>query len=219
MILQGARTFTMRLSAEGRTDGDGRDHWDAENPAEGFMDLMSAFSVSLCFLNRELQVVRANLAARAFIGEKNGDSLLRLLDRSVSCKPSCLRKQLRDAIDSSTPTSLILRTDEFQPLICTVRPVQTELGAYGIVALMPLTGGSTAVIPSLRDIYKLSQAEAEIALGSAAGLDVVELAQVRQVSINTLRAQIASIKSKMGLSRMTEIAVVVCRIEAAATWL
>jgi hypothetical protein len=44
------------------------------------------------------------------------------------------------------------------------------------------------------------------------------MARVRKVSIHTLRAQISAIKAKMGLSRMTEIAVTVARIDAAVTW-
>ena len=91
--------------------------------------------------------------------------------------------------------------------------------AAGLVILTPLAGGSLKVVPYLRSLYRLSNAEAEIAAASAAGMDVVQMAQARKVSIHTHRAQIAAIKAKMGLSRMTEIAVTVGRIEAAVTWL
>jgi DNA-binding CsgD family transcriptional regulator len=211
------RTFKMNLSAETRADADDQGPLDISGPV-GAVDLMDVISMPLCILNRDLQIVRANGAARHYVGEQGGDGFLRLLDLSVACSPRNLRQQVRTAIELGARISLIVRSDEFPPLICTIKPIQTDQ-ACGVVALTPLKSGSSASIPSLRNIYSLSQAEAEVALGSAAGLDVVELAQARQVSINTLRAQIASIKSKMGLSRMTEIAVVVCRIEAAMTWL
>jgi len=104
-------------------------------------------------------------------------------------------------------------------MICSILPMDRKRHAAALVTLTPLMGGSLAVVPYLRSLYKLSNAEAEIAAAAAAGMDVVQMAQARNVSIHTLRAQIAAIKAKMGLSRMTEIAVTVGRIEAAVTWL
>jgi DNA-binding CsgD family transcriptional regulator len=115
-------------------------------------------------------------------------------------------------------STLLLRPASPDALICSILPMR-DAGASALVALTPLMGGSYKVVPYLRSLYKLSNAEAEIAAAAASGMDVVQMAQARKVSIHTLRAQIAAIKAKMGLSRMTEIAVTVGRIEAAVTWL
>jgi DNA-binding CsgD family transcriptional regulator len=183
------------------------------------LDLIDVFSGALCVVDKNLQVIRANLAANVFLAGPGRDGFLRLLNQSSTTKPAAMRKQFVDSLVSGKPTCAILTSFRFEPLFCTLRPTQAGPSSHGIIALTPSVGGSRKVMPYLRQIYKLSHAEAEIAADSAAGIDVVQMAQSRGVSVHTLRSQIASIKSKMELSRMTEIAVTVCRIEAAMTWL
>lgn len=181
-------------------------------------DSIDLFSAGLALIDDNLQVLRANAAGRERLGP-NGDGFARALGQSAGGQAQELRRQIRDAIAKGMRSTLLLKPASPDAVICSVLPTHGARPASALVALTPLMGGSLAVTPYLRSLYKLSNAEAEIAAAAASGMDVVQMAQARNVSIHTLRAQIAAIKAKMGLSRMTEIAVTVSRIEAAVTWL
>jgi DNA-binding CsgD family transcriptional regulator len=181
-------------------------------------DLMDLLSAGLLLLDENLQVLRSNAAGRERLG-LNGDGFSKILAQPSGGQTQELRRQIRDAIAKGVRSTLLLKPNSPDAVICSILPVRGHRPAAALVVLTTLAGGSQAVVPYLRSLYKLSNAEAEIAAAAASGLDVVQMAQARNVSIHTLRAQIAAIKAKMGLSRMTEIAVTVGRIEAAVTWL
>ncbi|MGZ3274408.1 MAG: hypothetical protein ACXU82_14670 [Caulobacteraceae bacterium] len=190
--------------------------WNEETTLD--FDLMEVFSAGLLLIDENLQILRSNAAGRRRVGA-GGDGFSRMLGQSFGGPAQELRRQIKEAIASGVRSTLLLKTTSPDALICSVLPMDGARSAAGLVVLTPMAGGSLEVVPYLRSLYKLSNAEAEIAAAAAAGMDVVQMAQARKVSIHTLRAQIAAIKAKMGLSRMTEIAVTVGRIEAAVTWL
>lgn len=181
-------------------------------------DSIDLFSAGLALIDDNLQVIRANAAGRERLGP-NGDAFSRALGQLLGSQGQELRRQIRDAIAKGVRSTLLLKPATPEAIICSILPIRGAHPASALVVLTPLVGGSHDVVPHLRSLYKLSNAEAEIALAAASGMDVAQMAQTRNVSIHTLRAQIAAIKAKMGLSRMTEIAVTVSRIEAAVTWL
>jgi DNA-binding NarL/FixJ family response regulator len=181
------------------------------------LDAMELFSAGLLVMDADLQVLRSNAAARQCLGVSNED-FARIPARSLGGSGLEFRRLTRDAIARGVRSTLLLKPASPEAVICSIGPIKGAHSAAALVALMPLNGGSTKVVPHLRSLYKLSNAEAEVAAAAASGMDVVQIAQSRSVSIHTLRAQVAAIKAKMGLSRMTEIAVTVGRIDAAATW-
>lgn len=185
-----------------------------ETPA---IDLMDALSAGLLLIDDNLQVLRSNAAGRQCVGAK-GDGFSRILVQSAHGQAQELRRLVKEAVVGGVRRTVLIKPGSPDALICNVLPADGAQAA-ALVVLTPLVGGSRTVVPHLRSIYKLSNAEAEIAAAAAGGMDVVQMADARNVSIHTLRAQIAAIKAKMGLSRMTEIAVTVGRIEAAVTWL
>jgi DNA-binding CsgD family transcriptional regulator len=207
----------IRLTGESpcrRDQAKGALSWDED----ATLDFMEVFSAGLLLIDENLQVLRSNTAGGRRVGA-GGDGFSRLLGQSFGGPAQELRRQIKEAIAGRVRSTFLVKAGGPEPLICSVLPVDSAGAATALVALTPLMGGSPEVVPFLRSLYKLSNAEAEIAAAAAAGLDVVQMAQARKVSIHTLRAQIAGIKTKMGLSRMTEIAVTVGRIEAAVTWL
>jgi DNA-binding CsgD family transcriptional regulator len=182
------------------------------------LDFMEVFSAGLFLVDENLQVLRSNTAGGRRVGAGN-DAFSRMIGQSFGGPAQELRRQIKEAIADGVRSTFLLKMGSPDALICSILPMDGAHNATALVALTPLMGGSREVVPHLRSLYKLSNAEAEIAAAAAAGMDVVQMAQARKVSIHTLRAQIAGIKAKMGLSRMTEIAVTVGRIEAAVTWL
>jgi DNA-binding CsgD family transcriptional regulator len=194
-----------------------RDDWGGSPDGPEF-DLMDAFSAALLLVDEKLQVLRSNSAANEQL-EPDGGSFARLLGRSTSGPSQEARRHIRDSIVRGVRGAFLLGSSGSDALICSVVPLRRGPPARALVVLMPLAGGTPKVVAHLRALYRLSNAEAEIAASAATGMDVVQMAAARAVSIHTLRAQIAAIKAKMGLSRMTEIAVTVGRIDAAITWL
>ncbi|HEY4031159.1 MAG TPA: hypothetical protein VGM25_12495 [Caulobacteraceae bacterium] len=209
----------IRLTGEHayrRERSEGMLAWNADAGPD--FDLMEAFAAGFLLIDENLQIIRCNKAARRWLGA-GADGFVRLLVDAVEEQSLQMRRQVRDAVVEGVRTTLLLKPTGQEALICSLMPIR-EVSSWGaLVALTPLMGGSNRVIPHLRSLYKLSKAEAEIAAAAASGTDVVQMAEARKVSIHTLRAQIAAVKTKMGLSRMTEIAVAVGRIEAAVTWL
>lgn len=184
---------------------------------EDSADLLEAFSAALCVVNSSLQLVTANAAARAILGDAES-GLSSLINATTERNSASLQTQLARAVGAAQQTILVLRTPQTQLLIWTVRPLRTKRGNLSLISLLPLASAEAAVVPRLREIYRLSQAEAEIAAATASGMEVSQIAEIRGVSVYTLRAQIVSIKAKMGLSRLTEVATVVSRIHAATSW-
>lgn len=64
---------------------------------------------------------------------------------------------------------------------------------------------------SLREIYSLSVAEATIAKLIAEGTGTAKIAEIRQVSIDTVRSQLRQLREKMGCHSSLEIAAKVFR--------
>ncbi len=54
-------------------------------------------------------------------------------------------------------------------------------------------------------MFRLSPAEADIAVQLAMGADLDEIAEKRGVSLNTLRAQLAAAMGKAGVRRQAEL--------------
>ena len=67
------------------------------------------------------------------------------------------------------------------------------------------------MIAEVRSMFRLSPAEADIAVQLAMGADLDEIAQKRGVSLNTLRAQLASAMGKAGVRRQAELVGAVLR--------
>ena len=190
----------------------------ASDEARPNFELMDAFPAAILLIDENLQLLQSNAAGRQRL-ERNGDSFARLLGQGGSGSAQEMRRQIKEATVKGTRATLLLAPSSPDALICSILPIRRGKSPWALVVIMPLVAGSSEVVSHLRKLYRLSNAESEIAAAAATGMDVVQLADARAVSIHTLRAQIASIKAKMGLSRMSQIAVTVGRIEAAVTWL
>ena len=57
----------------------------------------------------------------------------------------------------------------------------------------------------LASLYKLSPAEAQLAAALASGANVTDYAEVRELSLNTVRTQLNQILAKTGTHRQAEL--------------
>jgi DNA-binding CsgD family transcriptional regulator len=175
-------------------------------------------SAAVALVDRTLQVRAANRRAGLILPMTGRDSLLQLLARRPTGGDS-LRSDMEEAVRGTQKRVFLIKSVDGGDLLCRVVPVPDDTDPAALVFLVPLLSSDEEAIPHLKSIYGLTQAEAEVALQVGAGLDMVQIARARGVSIHTLRAQIVAIKEKMELSRMTEIAVRVNSIAAATMML
>jgi DNA-binding CsgD family transcriptional regulator len=173
---------------------------------------------AVALVDRTLRVRAANRRAGLILPTAGRDSLLQLLSHRWTGADG-LRRDLEEAVAGTQKRVFLAKSADGSDLICRVVPVPDDGEPAALVFLLPLLSSDEEAIPHLKAIYGLTQAEAEVALQVGAGLDMVQIARARSVSIHTLRAQIVAIKEKMELSRMTEIAVRVNSIAAASTML
>ena len=103
------------------------------------------------------------------------------------------------------------------PLVALILPFGTPAQAEHSRALVLLRTAkevNDVLTNSLRRLFRLSPAEASIAAALGTGMDLNELAQQRQVKLNTLRSQVASIMAKTGTRRQAQLVALVARIDS-----
>jgi DNA-binding CsgD family transcriptional regulator len=172
----------------------------------------------MLIIDDSLDILQANASAFAALNCPDGEtSLYRYIVGDTPSQSLDMRRRIKAAILNCGRVIVPLNRGN-RRLICSVKSISFNgaAGPQGLVALTPEDRPAPDVTAYLCEVYKLSKAEAEIALEASTGAEVSQIMLGRKVSIHTLRAQIASIKAKMGLSRMTEIAVAVWRVQSAA---
>jgi DNA-binding CsgD family transcriptional regulator len=201
-------------------DGGNSSDLDGRRPPPPLQEIVSCLDGPFLVINDTFRILNANARAMGVLGAGPDQSDFgRYILGDAPSQSQDMRKRTTAAIGKGERIVLLLRHARHRRLICSVKPIRRPDSdeSYGLVTLLPFDEGDSTAARYLRDIYKLSKSEAEIATAAAAGAEVAQIAIDRDVSIHTLRAQIASIKIKMGLTRMTEIAVIVARIEATTT--
>jgi DNA-binding CsgD family transcriptional regulator len=204
--------FLAGKEGGGRLFMDGDEFGERQHPHE-------PCGVGVVLIDPLLQIVAANRQAEALIAESGPQGLVRLLSRCGPVKAGGLRKTFEDAVIGAERRVILVEPEGAPPLICRVAPGPEHDRTLAQVFLAALWPAEETIAPHLEALYGLSQTEAEIASSIGRGLDAVQIAQGRGVSIDTIRGQIGAIKLKMELSRMSEIAVRVSSIATAAAQL
>jgi DNA-binding CsgD family transcriptional regulator len=98
------------------------------------------------------------------------------------------------------------------PYLVAIRPIPVEhrtrgakMEAEAIVFVRDPLSRNTTALRMLRDVLKLTDAEASVAQSLQAGMRLEDYARARGVSIHTVYAHLRSIKEKTGCSRMGEL--------------
>lgn len=172
----------------------------------------------LLVIDKNLRIRSTNANALRILGcDRNHLDFGRHLVGETDIRSQTMRRQARAAVMAGTRTVLMLGRPDEDRLICSLKGLkEPHTGLYGLVALQRLGQAEPGIEQLLRDIYGFSPAEAQIAVAASNGLEVSQIVLERHISIHTLRAQIASIKSKMGVSRMTEVAIAITKIRMTA---
>ena len=96
-----------------------------------------------------------------------------------------------------------------------VAPVPPNLAMFrvnaAVLVLLHLASSTEAQVTRLMRLYRLTAAEAEVALAIAEGGAVRVVAERRGVAVSTLRSQVAAILAKTATTRQAELVALVLR--------
>ena len=100
-------------------------------------------------------------------------------------------------------------------LLVSVRPAREP--GYAVVGITDLDDPPTLLSwPDLADLFGISRAEAEIAIGLHEGVDLAEIAARRGVQLDTVRNQVKSLLRKLGLASQKHLTATLVRVALAA---
>ncbi|MBV9362363.1 MAG: hypothetical protein JO292_13315 [Betaproteobacteria bacterium] len=180
---------------------------------------------ALIIVDHEGRVEYRNRHASALL--KGGRAGLGLARGAVTAKVHALREQLMDAIQRACAT------EQRTSAVCVPEPgVSPDLWPRMVVAPVVNSGSINerrAAIwilntePQLPDenllaaLFRLSRAEARLAIGLLKGLSAAECAVHSGVGIATIRSQLHSIFSKTGVRRQAQLVALLSRVPVLRT--
>ena len=159
-------------------------------------------------LGQQGRLLHCNAAAEAML--KGDDGLMIRADR-LAARTTGDQTMLQAAIARATKgevagESLLVHRTEGPPYEVTVASVnRADLGRHVVVLVTDRAARDPSLESRVRNLYGLTQAEAEVAIRLTEGASVERLSVERSVAIGTVRTQIKSIATKMGCSRQSEL--------------
>lgn len=188
-------------------------HHDEASPS-----ILDQLGVPLFVVEKDTNLRYANAAGIAVLD--NGGPL-RAINNMLSADHLPDGQRLKSAIASTCTegeSQVVVMKDGHgkQPPIAVVMPMRNrgELQDRALVILRQSAPSNAALLHSLRQLFRLSPAEAAISIALATGADLPEISEERGVKLNTLRSQIASIMAKTGTRRQAELVALVARLES-----
>jgi DNA-binding CsgD family transcriptional regulator len=186
-----------------------------DGPATAILDQLS---VAVLVTDREGRCSFLNACAIELLAAADGVRMVggEILGAEYPGDAHTLRSALQKTCDEGGGGAIMInRSAHPQPLLGVVAPFEDRSGGGPRAMLMLRRGGIRAdvVAQHLRSLFRLSPAEAEIGVALATGAELSDIAAGRNVTVNTLRSQIASIMGKTGTRRQAELVALVCRLD------
>jgi DNA-binding CsgD family transcriptional regulator len=184
----------------------------AQGKADAMSGTLNALSDALFTLDGTGRLLFCNAAGEAMLEE---GVTLRLERRRLSSSYPQTHKLLVSAISKATAASGAQASTFRQPrssggyYLFSVIGSASDFTRSVTVCVSASQAADPMLERRLRSLYRLTQAEAEVAVGIAAGVSVSKLAEARGRSMGTLRTQVKSVACKLGCSRQAEIAALV----------
>jgi DNA-binding CsgD family transcriptional regulator len=191
---------------------------EAQTVATAVLDkLMDRLDGAIFVISYKGRVLLQNQEAEAFARKT---AILRFgvheqLSFCVSKNDEMYRHVLDSILDPTKPpatTSFLIDCGDLGMKTATLLPVQVsrdgDLLADGPSALLIINTGRGGPSPRqiLQTLYRLTKAEAEVAIRIASGSSPAEIADELGVSKTTVRNQLSAVMSKMGVKRQAQIA-------------
>lgn len=172
-------------------------------------DLADQSDQGLVRVDRDLRVLGLSASAKRILEQRDGLALHR--NRIVA--PSSLEVSLRAAVTGVIDKIANVRTGFLCPRPSGLRPFRLVVLPAGFAeqagAILKIDDPETALPPSamtaLQSAYGLSAMESALAEGLLAEQSIAEVADNRNVSRETVRAQLKSLFNKTGVNRQSEL--------------
>lgn len=177
--------------------------------------IIRRLTVGVAVTGRDGAILAANAAAAGHIDARDG---LRVEEGRLAAEMGDqtirLHQALMLAADGAAPLAMqIRRSRADKPLTLSIAPLAP---GRVLVTIQDPERADARLVEQVRSIFRLSPAEAEVAVGLAGGSELTEIAAKRGVSLHTARAQLAAAMTKTGVRRQAELVAAVLNAQAAA---
>lgn len=170
---------------------------------------LDAMGHPVWLVDQTLRLHHANAAAEGILAEGHalrlqGGRLTAAADTGAALLQSAVGRAL--APSGAEASAVALAWDTGRQLHLSVTPIAPGGGTRlaMLIAAQPVTGDASRE-GRLRTFFRLSRAEAELAVLLAEGNSPAEIAVRRGVSLATVRVQLKSIAGKLGCNRQSEV--------------
>jgi DNA-binding NarL/FixJ family response regulator len=173
--------------------------------AEDALDVLT-FGVLRCEAGG--RIFYANAAARAMLAAKDGLRAVPALECASRSATAALQARLRAVLQGKVAESALLveRPSGRAAYRLVVLPVDARpRNEQALVVVHDPERREPSLAQRAADLFGLSPAEADLAVGLAHGETVQEVADRRQVRISTVRSQVQSALAKTGAARQTDL--------------
>ena len=179
--------------------------------------ILDRLSIPILLVDRNANVDYANLTAKGLVADGVSLTIVDHIfgghhrDRTAS-----LRAAIVDTCANGVGHAIVMEQGPSRPMVAVTMPFagSRPMDNRALVLLRSGIGPSDVLLSSLRELFKLSSSEAEIAVALGGGADINEVARERGVKRNTLRSQLASIMERTGTHRQAELVALIAKIDA-----
>ncbi len=169
--------------------------------------VLDSLGFGVVLLQPSSEVAVVNKAASTLI---NARDWVRITDRRFRCSGKAnvhIGERINLAVKSRNKKSTILlqssRSGNVDSLLLTISPLGANGTALGIL-IDPFKNGTVDILP-VKQLYSLTDAEADITSHLADGLDYTAIAAERNVSVTTIRSYSKSIFKKMAVNSRADV--------------
>ena len=185
--------------------------------ADGMLAAFQSVGCAAVLIDRRDIVLKFNAEARRHLGSAIAIVQRQLVASDRAAQPAFQR--LLDGMEAPRgprdAPCVVLRRAQGQPLLACAVPLERagreRGGLKGIVLLIDPDRDRKPSASTLRQMFGLTPAEARLAAGLAAGLDLPEIARRHRVAVATLRVQLKSVFAKTLTKRQAELVALLAR--------
>ena len=172
-------------------------------------DAVDLLGEPMILVGPDLQVRHMNRSARQIAEDGRLLSVARgrltVADPAAQAKLSEVVSRVLAEPPVEGAAAIALGADKTCPLHLAVVPVAQAGGGLAMILASPPTAGQASRAAWLRSLYGLSPGEATLAVMLADGRSLADMAEMRGVSVGTVRVQVKRIAVKLGCRRQSEI--------------
>jgi DNA-binding CsgD family transcriptional regulator len=186
----------------------------AQNRARNAESILDASATVSILLNGQGNILYMNRAAQELAVAEDGVAVrgdrIALTDRSLRAQFDRLIAQAAAGqLQGTGGAMLIKRASGAGSLRLLITPLRLTAARESAVRVLVLASAAEEefIFPDaiLRQLYALTPAETEIANGLMTGYDLEEIAQLRRVSVATIRSQMKSLLAKTDTHRQADL--------------